>query len=526
MAIKVLNEFLPVAEEVRLGGVKVGDTLSIDDGVLNTNSEEVAKNANRITAINGNVDVAVSGSTITLAAGSDAYIPDGFESDEETPKYKKIVTSSAFSYTETVVRNTMMIVNEQGGMKYFDVSDSYSGAIVPTLSTQWGCWYDTVNNIVKWTEDSGSTWSEGWSLPLYIVHFDGTNFNSRVIFDGFGYLAGEVFVLPSVHYIRPNGRDENGLPVMLSGSPNRVLRSTIPGPYQTFTLCFDENMLILTNSAIYHAPYNVNVNVDNNNAPLPYLISNGEVLVDGSSKISAFLPGYVAVNESAQFPYINTSESLKSTYWLNANKGRVFLNSRNQAGDFIAFDRYKSENGVFTMSGFEQRFMINYTSDATINANLNQITHSLKLLDEDGNTAFPGNVAANGVIEATTAAALWADLAEKYESDVKYPIGTLICFGGEKEITIAKKNVNGVISEKPGFVLNKKGKGQPVALVGRVKVRVIGKVNKNDKLVLYKDGVARKKKWYDVFKTVVGITLESNNSNDEKLVMSVVRLAI
>ena len=214
------------------------------------------------------------------------------------------------------------------------------------------------------------------------------------------------------------------------------------------------------------------------------------------------------------------------TTYLAANRGRAICNSIDSNGAHIAFDRYKSQNGVFTTTGYEQRFMINYTSDATINANLNQVTHSLKLLDEDGNTAFPGNVAANGVIEATTAAALWADLAEKYVSDVKYPIGTLVCFGGEKEITIAKKKANGVISEKPGFVLNKKGKGQPVALVGRVKVRVIGKVNKNDKLVLYKDGVARKKKWYDVFKTVIGITLESNNSNDEKLVMSVVRLVV
>jgi len=26
--------------------------------------------------------------------------------------------------------------------------------------------------------------------------------------------------------------------------------------------------------------------------------------------------------------------------------------------------------------------------------------------------------------------AQWADLAEKYETDIEYPIGTLICFGG------------------------------------------------------------------------------------------------
>ena len=68
--------------------------------------------------------------------------------------------------------------------------------------------------------------------------------------------------------------------------------------------------------------------------------------------------------------------------------------------------------------------------------------------------------------------AYWADLAEFYEADKAYEPGTLICFGGEKEITAAKLECNGVVSTKPGYVLGeaKSSKSLPVALCGRVPV--------------------------------------------------------
>ena len=84
--------------------------------------------------------------------------------------------------------------------------------------------------------------------------------------------------------------------------------------------------------------------------------------------------------------------------------------------------------------------------------------------------------------------------------------------------------MNGVISEKPGFILNSKSKGQSIALVGKVKVRVIGKVKKFDKIVLSKiAGVGCVKKWYD-FRKVVAIALEDNDTDAEKLVMCVAKL--
>ena len=81
--------------------------------------------------------------------------------------------------------------------------------------------------------------------------------------------------------------------------------------------------------------------------------------------------------------------------------------------------------------------------------------------------------------------ARWSDLAENYLTDKYYEPGTLIKFGGEKEVTIADTEVNGVISTKPGYVLNSELKdGQPIALAGRVPVKVKGKVKKFDLIYL------------------------------------------
>ena len=88
-------------------------------------------------------------------------------------------------------------------------------------------------------------------------------------------------------------------------------------------------------------------------------------------------------------------------------------------------------------------------------------------------------------IDGTALKAYWADLAENYVSDGDYPYGTLICFGGDQEITIATEKVNGVISKKPALLMNREcTNGLPVALAGRVDVLVKGTVNKFDNIVL------------------------------------------
>lgn len=128
------------------------------------------------------------------------------------------------------------------------------------------------------------------------------------------------------------------------------------------------------------------------------------------------------------------------------------------------------------------------------------------------------------VINGTAYRAQWADLAEYYLTDAQYPKGTLVQFGGEKEITIATNKVNAVITSEPGFILNSEQKdSQAIALIGRVPVRVIGKVKKFDKIALsYVDGVGCVS---NESENPIGIALEDKNDSDEGLILCSVKLS-
>ena len=91
----------------------------------------------------------------------------------------------------------------------------------------------------------------------------------------------------------------------------------------------------------------------------------------------------------------------------------------------------------------------------------------------------------------------YADLAEYYEADAKYQPGTVLAFGGNKEVTLAQDGTNkvaGVVSTDPAYVMNMKCLGEHIvarALQGRVPTKVRGTINKGDMLVSGGDGYAR-----------------------------------
>ena len=93
--------------------------------------------------------------------------------------------------------------------------------------------------------------------------------------------------------------------------------------------------------------------------------------------------------------------------------------------------------------------------------------------------------------------ATYADLAEYYEADKPYDPGTVVEFGGPKEVTIAEDGttrVAGVVSTNPAYVMNSQCKGDYVvalALQGRVPCKIRGIVRKGDMLVSAGEGYAR-----------------------------------
>lgn len=84
--------------------------------------------------------------------------------------------------------------------------------------------------------------------------------------------------------------------------------------------------------------------------------------------------------------------------------------------------------------------------------------------------------------------AQYADLAELYTPDAPYQPATVVVFGGDNEITVCSEfacsSVAGVVSSNPAYVMNAMlENGIPIALRGRVPVRVVGQVKKGDLLV-------------------------------------------
>jgi hypothetical protein len=75
--------------------------------------------------------------------------------------------------------------------------------------------------------------------------------------------------------------------------------------------------------------------------------------------------------------------------------------------------------------------------------------------------------------------------------------------------------VAGVISENPAYLMNSDATGQPVALQGKVKCKVVGTISKGDMLVTHSQfpGVARKSPDPKVG-TVIGKALEDYNSTE------------
>lgn len=97
--------------------------------------------------------------------------------------------------------------------------------------------------------------------------------------------------------------------------------------------------------------------------------------------------------------------------------------------------------------------------------------------------------------DGISTSAQYADVAENFSSDENYEPGTIVALGGSEEITKVNdelsERVFGVISTNPAHLMNAGLKGLPVALTGRCPVKIIGSVNKGDRLVSAGNGYAR-----------------------------------
>lgn len=107
-----------------------------------------------------------------------------------------------------------------------------------------------------------------------------------------------------------------------------------------------------------------------------------------------------------------------------------------------------------------------------------------------GSTSTTGSIEGDWSLTANSKLrSTYADIAEKYTSDKQYESGTVVMFGGEKEVTIATipatTKVAGIVTTNPAQILNDGLEDSvAIALIGRVPCKVQGPVFKGDMLVV------------------------------------------
>jgi len=134
-----------------------------------------------------------------------------------------------------------------------------------------------------------------------------------------------------------------------------------------------------------------------------------------------------------------------------------------------------------------------------------------------------GDLVAN-IFQGTALQAKYADLAENYSTCCELAVGTAVqvCDHDDHEVDEASAGsvCIGVISDKPAYLMNAEAEGQAVALKGRVPVRVSGPVKKGQAVYAWNEGVCKTIQT----SALVGVALETNNDEGEKLVECVLKV--
>jgi hypothetical protein len=147
-----------------------------------------------------------------------------------------------------------------------------------------------------------------------------------------------------------------------------------------------------------------------------------------------------------------------------------------------------------------------------------------------GSNITAGTITGNWTLTSgSTLQATYADLAEYYVADQHYEPGTVLAFGGDKEVTIAEDataRVAGIVSTNPAYVLNTSCEGEHtviLALQGRVPCKVRGNIKKGDMLISAGNGFARPTLVPSIG-TVIGKSLENFDGVEGIIEVAVGRL--
>lgn len=191
----------------------------------------------------------VNGTTPTLYAGSEVWVPYGKAAPalnigdslnsgiitaiswDENKLFYKVRYGSNISVditSDPATQDFTMVVAPSGVLWWYALSFSQDTA--PTGFGTYALWYDTAENIVKRSSDSGSSWVSYLSLPIDIFNMGGAGANKKVkeIYNGFGYIGTTGFAVPGVKGLMADGLNEDGSYKSVERTFDKMVMRTMP----------------------------------------------------------------------------------------------------------------------------------------------------------------------------------------------------------------------------------------------------------------------------------------------------------
>lgn len=136
-------------------------------------------------------------------------------------------------------------------------------------------------------------------------------------------------------------------------------------------------------------------------------IGNTGKSVDGSGNVSWTISEIGALALSGGTMTGTVSSSKTTSTYLEGNKGATIINSTANAGSYTMLAKMNSTNGYFTHGTYQTKYLLQYTAKKTVDAGTNSVTKSVTLLDESGNSSFPGTITASSFSGNATSASKW-----------------------------------------------------------------------------------------------------------------------
>lgn len=191
----------PVTEEV---SVLVEYFVGMSNTVAEDLQEEISKSStsNRLQdCILSNPNLlqyTLTGSTLIIKAGSKIIVPTGVGNFNEITLYGDI--------SSTIPTGEKLLYTDGGDLYYIEEGHVFAQATAPNAYEQM-LWFDTTENKIKYSGDTGANWTGLYAFPLAIVNENGVK---ECFCNGINHFANCVWVAKGTTISIPNGKNSDG----------------------------------------------------------------------------------------------------------------------------------------------------------------------------------------------------------------------------------------------------------------------------------------------------------------------------